>query len=284
MMRFHTTIWFMLGIIGIPLFLQARQDAKLSFEVASIKQNASNQGGGSIGPRGDRFIATNLSLRNLLNYAFRPPNANFYNDQLVGGPDWTKTDHFDIQAKAEVDIPSMPPERLRLMVQSLLEEQFQLKIHRETRDLPVYDLVVAKSGLKMRPSPDQSLPPFGQGFISFDPAGPDSPPLPRGAMRLAADSSVTTLSANAVNISKIVNLLQGQADRIVLDKTGLDGLFDIQLQFTREIGTDASSETSAAPLLLTAIQDLGLKLEPSKAPFSVVVIDSVQKLKLNQDF
>ena len=171
------------------------------------------------------------------------------------------------------------------MVQSLLEDRFHLKVHREMRDLPVYNLVIAKGGLKMKPSADQTAPDPRQRFIDFTSPAAEVAPLPRGAMRVAKGPGISVLTAKSIATSALVNnLLQGQSDRIVFDKTGLKELFDIDLRFSNEgdpplsPGTDAPPPSDpSGPSLFTAIQELGLKLEPDKAPLEVIVIDSVSK-------
>jgi bla regulator protein blaR1 len=260
-------------------------DKKPSFEVVSVKRNLSTQEGGGGGPRGDRFVMTNVPVRILINFAFRPPKGSLLSQQIVGGPDWMRSDRFDIQAKMPGSYPSLPYDQIQLMVQSLLEDRFQFKAHRETRELPVYQLVVANGGLKLKLSDDQAAPDPSQGFIDFvSGEQEDSKPLPRGAMRLTTGSSDTILSANAVQVSSVVTLLQGSSDRIILDKTALTGRFDIHLRFHRDTAPATqtpdgppSPSDAPAPSLFTAIQELGLKLESARAPLDVVVVDSIQK-------
>lgn len=274
-----------LAIAATALATQTATDKKPSFEVASIKRNLSTQQGGGGGPRGDRFVVTNVPVRTLINIAFRPPKGNLLNQQIVGGPDWMRSDRFDIEAKMPGSFPSLPYEQIQLMVQSLLEDRFQLKAHRDTRELPVYQLVVANGGLKMKPADDQAAPDAAQGFIDFASGEEEgNKPLPRGAMRLTTGSSDTILSANAVQVSSLVTLLQGSSDRIIIDKTNLTGRFDIHFRFHRDTAPSTPAQDGApspaapaAPSIFTAIQDLGLKLESARAPLDVVIIESVQK-------
>jgi uncharacterized protein (TIGR03435 family) len=265
--------------VGLSLLLwQTSFAQKPSFEVASIKQNTSGRDGGSMGPRGDVFFATNMTVANFLSYAYGPVNGQLLKAQIIGGPDWINTVHFDIQAKLGGDVRSVPIEQIKVMLQSLLEDRFQLKSRRDTRDLPVYNLVLIKGGPKL--SADQTPPDPRQGFINFASEGEQMGPLPRGAMRMITAPSGITLLGTAVPIPKVVTLLQGRSDRIIVDKTGFKGLFDIHLQFSPDLAAvspvaDAASEFGQS--LFTAIQDLGLKLESAKAPLEVVVIDSVQK-------
>jgi len=158
-----------------------------------------------------------------------------------------------------------------------------MKWHRETHELPVYDLVVAKGGLKMRRSADQTPIHSNQADLFFDSLAARATPLPRGAIRLAAGSDRSALVGNAVPVSSIVMLLQGQADRIVFEKTGITGLFDFDIEYTNEVAAPraANDESSSpasqpAPSLFTALGELGLRLEPSRAPLPVIVIDSMQ--------
>ena len=245
---------------------------KPGFEAASIKPNMSGQDGGSVGPRGDRFAGTNVTLRALLNFAYAPANGVLLNAQIIGGPDWANTDRFDIQAKLDGDALTVPIQQMRLMLQSLLEDRFQLKAHRENRVWPVYNLVLINRGPRL--SPDQ--PPPGRSFIQFSSSGEQLAPLPRGAMRIVAGVSGNTVSGTAIPVSKLVTLLQGKSDRIILDKTEFTGLFDVNLEFSQPAANSQAAESSF-PSLFTAMQDIGMKLESAKAPVEVLVIDSVHR-------
>lgn len=249
----------------------------LTFEVASIRPSKAAQEGGSIGRRGGTFGATNMPLTALLSYAYGPPNGSLLKQQIVGAPEWANTDRFDIQAKLPGGDTGATPERTRQMLQSLLEERFQLKAHRETRNLPVYNLVLLKSGPKL--SKDQTPPDPRQGFIQFTSSADRQTALPRGAMRLITETSGVTLLGTAIQVSKVVSLLQEQSDRLIFDKTGFSGLFDIHLEFTPATAASVTAESN--PSLFTAIQEVGLKLESARAPVEVLVIDSVQKPSVN---
>ena len=234
----------------------------------------SGQDGGSVGPSGNRFVATNVPLKALLHFAYAPASGVLLNSQIVNAPDWASTDHFDVQAKLDGNAPDVPIQQMRLMLQSLLEDRFQLKAHRETRVLPVYNLVLIKGGPAL--SADQTPPDPSRSFIQFSSSGEQLAPLPRGAMRIVAGVSGSTLSGSAITMSKLVSLLQGQSDRIVLDKTEFSGRFDINLEFSQPAAISQQTESSS-PSLFTAIQDAGMKLESAKAPVEVLVIDSVHK-------
>lgn len=103
----------------------------------------------------------------LVEFAYQPGDGTLLHYRLIGGPNWIDIDRFDVLAKLDGDARSMPHEQIQQMAQSLLEDRFQLHVHREVRDLPLYNLVVAKSGLKMKLS-DSQTPPNPPGGIRFD--------------------------------------------------------------------------------------------------------------------
>lgn len=277
--------------IAIPIFSQAPTGAKPSFEVASVKPNTSGDNRIAImGSPGGRLTVTGASFRMLVTYAFRVRDF-----QVSGGPNWMTTDRWDVEARAEegsVPPPTGPPDPnvpdpMALRMQSLLEDRFQLKIHRETKELPVYELTVGKGGSKVKFSEDQT--PFRPPERGAPP--PPLPqrggPMPRGSMRLGRGN----LEATAVPFATFVNALSQQLGRTVIDKTELKGLYDIKLLWTPDavqgpgpLGPPpAGAEPPpladpSGPTVFTAVQEqLGLKLDSTKGPVEVIVIDSVQK-------
>ena len=148
-----------------------------------------------------------------------------------------------------------------------------MKSHVEKRELPVYNLVLTKNGPKL--SADQTPPDPRQSFIQFASSKDQLTTLPRGAIRIITEASGNTLSGTAIPVSRVVGLLQGQSDRLVLDKTGFSGLFDVHLEFSPPAAIPEAAESSAS--LFTAIQEVGLKLESARAPVEVLVIDNVRK-------
>jgi uncharacterized protein (TIGR03435 family) len=171
-----------------------------------------------------------------------------------------------------------------MMVQSLIEDRFQLKMHREIKELPVYELLVAKSGLKMKLSADQSPEALQESGSKPPPLPQRGGPAPRGVLRMGRGS----LETNGAPVSNFILGLSQQLGRPVIDKTGITGFYDIKLQWTPELGqgqvAPGGSEPAppppdiSGPSIFTAIQEqLGLRLESSKGPVEVLVIDSVQK-------
>jgi uncharacterized protein (TIGR03435 family) len=240
----------------VPLVSQTTSPAaKPSFEVVSIKPTAPNVGLRGGGPRGDRFTVTGLSLKELVQMAYGRTNTNgapIGQIQVIGGPNWLDSDRYDVQAKADCGGGVISREQLQLMLQSMLADRFQLKAHKETRELPVYDLVVGKDGAKLKASADQTPPPLvasGPPQVcgpapslptALPPPpgpgqrGPDMASLPRGAMLMMMNPSGMTMQATSVPIGNLINLLQQFVGRPVIDKTELKGLFDIKLTFSPE--------------------------------------------------
>lgn len=294
-------------------------EPKPSFDVISIKPSPP-LGSGPVriggGAQGDRFTMNGATLRMLLQNAYqRPDNTSLPGQmQIVGGSGWMDSDRYDVQAKADCGGGKIQREQLQLMVQSLLEERFKLKAHRETRELPIYNLVVAKDGPKLKKSADQTpptapftppapceaasaanapFPPPGRGGAPFDMKN-----LPRGIVMMMMGPNGMTMRATSSPVARLAGMLQNQVGRTIVDKTGLEGLYDFELTFSQEGlsspfgrgvpalppgaappgGASASVTTpDSVPSLFTAIQDLGLKLDSGKGPLEVLVIDSVEK-------
>jgi len=242
------------------------------FEVATIKPSDPNKAWGGLNIAGDKFVTDHHTLKQLIEWAY-----NLNSDQLIsGGPGWVQTAKFDIEAKEDADTASMlqklPFEQrlatIQSMVQALLADRFKVRVHHETKDLPVYALVVAKSGSKLKPSPD-------------------APATPGGAAKPGQNWSGTMgghgqLEGRQSDINGLAMWLVRQpeiGERMVIDKTGLTGKYDFMLKWTPDAGMGATGEAgdSSEPSLFTALQEgLGLKLEATKGPVDTIVIDSVE--------
>jgi uncharacterized protein (TIGR03435 family) len=278
------------AFILICLLSFAPQGSRPSFEVATIKQTTAVQGRSRLADQpGGRLVATRITLTALIAAAYQgnPPTG-----QMVGGPAWIDSDLWDIEAKApEGYVPrsttfGFPPQMV-LMLQSLLEDRFQLKLHRETRESAIYDLMIAKGGSKLRLSEDQTPPSMpGPGASPLQPGT-----IPRGAMKMVNGD----FEASAVPFADFTRALAAlYLHRPVNDKTGLKGLYDIKLRWTPDpaIGAPVGpggpvapappSADPSGPDIFTAIQEqLGLKLDSAKGPVEVLVIDSVQRPSVN---
>jgi len=233
-------------------------DAKVPvFDVISIKPNKTGSGSTSIDWDDSKFDATNVSLMALLLNAYDLKDA-----QVINLPKWGESVRFDIQAKVvdpDRKAKSLTDDQNRAMVQPILADRFQLKFHHETKVLPVYELVVAKSGPKFKDSKITGDQKAANGM------GP-------GSMR----TSNTTMMSTAVPVSTLVDMLSSRLQRIVVDKTGLAGKYDLDLTWTPDDGSTAAPDSNA-PSIFTALQEqLGLHLQPSKSPVETFVIDHVE--------
>jgi uncharacterized protein (TIGR03435 family) len=227
----------------------AQTSAPAAFEVATVRiTGPSSDGHTHINyPPGDRFSATNITLLALMQWAYGMPEK-----QILDGPSWLASTRFDFQAKADTDqmkgVTSEQDRDLkRRMVQALLAERFQLKLHQEMRTLPAYDLVLAKGGSKLQLTKSSGKS-IGIGRTYFNGEG-------------------LTMILIAQELSQI-------AGRVVVDKTNLTERYDLKLQWSSD---DAPTTDNSAPSLFTAVQEqLGLKLEPAKEAASVLVIDHIE--------
>ena len=254
----------------------------LAFEAASVKPNNSSDFhmGWHFLP-GGKFTATNTPLFVIVGLAY---DVGFQSVRLSGGPNWTRSEKYDIEATAGPGaIPAgstvkQRDDRTRLMLQNLLADRFQLVMRRETREMPAYIVTVAKNGPKLHKSSLEEK---------------DCPESPVGDGRLACHiingGMGRGLHAKAVTVSDIVTFVENWSDRPIVDKTGLQGLFEVEtdgwaplLPRARPPGQEPTAEEIAVadparPTLFMIFDRLGLKMEPKRAPVETFVIDHVEK-------
>jgi len=233
-----------------------------SFEVASIKPAAPDaRGMGFRVQPGGRLKMTNVTVRVMVTYAW-----DIRDHQVAGGPAWLDTEHFDILAKPENEIPQTPEGRelQKRMVQALLAERFGFKYHRETKEMPIYVLVIAKNGPKLA----------------------TSAPETQGEMMMSRGK----LEAKKMKTGNLANGLAGRLGRNIVDQTGLTGDYDFTLEWTPDVGEGMGSkglpegpsreapQLAEGPSLFTALQEqLGLRLDSQKGPVEILVIDRAEK-------
>jgi uncharacterized protein (TIGR03435 family) len=286
------------ALLAIPLIAalasaQASQ-TEPTFEVASVKANKTGAPGGSFVMPPGRFTATNIPLKVLITNAYQ---LSFF--QVVGGPDWVSTERFDIAATAPV---VAPVDQTRAMVRTLLKDRFKLVLHMETRDTPIYALVKARAdgrlGPKLAPSTMDCGPMRAEraaataaaarargGRVAVPaPPGPNDPVV-CGMRRISRSGSATIgYRAGNITMAALANALRPYVGREVVDRTGLPGEFDFDLEFSAPPTTGPTDAgVPAAPLddaasVFTALQEqLGLKLESTRGPAELMVIDSAER-------
>ena len=237
--------------------------AQASFEVAVIKQADPEFRGRTILMQGaHRFTAQNHTLKTLIAAAY-----NLTPRMISGGPGWADSEHYDITAEA---IAGSKPDRdaQMAMLRNLLTERFQLTFHRESRELPIYELTVAKSGPLLK----ESVSP------------------PADGLHIVLYPGRASLPALNTTMGELAGVLQRAAlDRPVADRTGLSGRYDFDLnwepdesQFGGALPSAAPGDASGLPDLFTAIQQqLGLKLEAVRGRIEAFVIDHAERPSAN---
>jgi bla regulator protein blaR1 len=241
------------------------------YAVATVKPAKSDEGRVMMMFTPDGISVSGVPLEFLLREAF-----GVGDDRILGAPGWVKTNRFDIQAKVDgADAPTLEKlsmDQRRQMLIPLLADRFGLKFHHETKELPVYALVIAKGGSKLKES---AVP---------DTATDGTPPRRMTMMRGRGN-----IEGQGSSIENLVHVLSDQLGRTIIDKTGLAGTYDYKLNWTPDDappmgggpggppGADnAPPPDAGGPSIFAAIQEqLGLKLEPQKGPVDVVVIDRV---------
>ena len=264
--------------------------ATLAFEVASIKPNNSGDGRVMLQNQPGRFMATNVTLRLLIRNAYQLQDF-----QITGGPGWLNSDHFDLVAKVPDENRDLPPGRpgeapgpLQLMIRSLLADRFKLVVHNETKDSPIYALILARSDGKLGPALKKSETDceaaFAAGRGRGGPMPPPGPPQPGDRMPCGIRIGPGNMAVGGSTLVQFANSLGMFAGRIVQDRTGLTGAYDFNLTWTpdqmpnRPPGAPDLPVDPNGPSLFTAVQEqLGLKLDSQRGPVSVLVIDRVEK-------
>lgn len=229
------------------------------FEVASIKPSAPGGRGGIIRPMpgNQAYMAANMPLRVMMTVAYSVTDR-----QISGGPDWVGTEPFDVNAKADRPCTT---EELHVLLQKLLEERFQLKVRREKREMPVWELVIDKGAPKM---PQHDAKDIDRGPMGPGPGG-------RG------------LAGKNIPINYFAFVLSRVLDRNVIDKTGLEGFYDITLDFVRDfqgVRPDGAPPPPPAdgPSIFTALREqLGLRLVSARGPVEHLVIERAERPSAN---
>jgi len=280
-------------VVAVPILFgiannsqgRAQSDSGATFEVASIRpaapQTGIHQGGPAMtgrkkslgGVRSDpgRVTATNITLRQLLQRAYK------VRSQQVTGPSWLDSDRFDIAAKLPEGATN---DQVPVMLQNLIIERFKLALHLEKKEMPVYALVVGKNGPKLEKAEDGESAPGERSGINFNNGS-----LPGWAL----------ITAYRATLSLFADSLTGMMDRPVIDETGMEGKYNFafevaaeDLRFLKNPGAEESGaakveggpapDSTPGPSIFSALQKIGLKLEPRKAPLDFIVIDKGERV------
>ena len=253
---------------GPPVGVSSQAVAPFVFAVSTVKISKTGESGSGANMHNGTFTARNVALKNLMQYqAYGIPQQ-----RIFGGPKWLDSTRFDIEAKPDSSVADelhkLGPEQRHLQIQAmfqqLLADRFKLVVHWETRELPVYALVAAKNGPALQKTT-----------------------LPEGGSDISSNNG--RLTAKGVSMEELCKVLTEDLSRdigrVVIDKTGIAGRYDVAIKWTPE--TDAAAPNSGAdatatapdsgPSIFTAMQEqLGLKLESAKGPVQVLVIDHVE--------
>lgn len=261
-----------LGLLnaGLGLAQTSGTESPQAFDVASVKVDLSfsDSSSTSFGPGGS-FTARGATLRGVIQEAYQVKDA-----RLVGGPDWAGNERYDIVAKPDKPVTD---EQARSMLQALLADRFRLKVHRETRQLPVYELTVGNNGPKLKEASDSNC--------DAPPSEAPSGAPPRSGYCGGSLVSYGRLTSRKVPVQRLAGTLSEIMDRPVLDMTGLKVVFDIDLQWapdeTQFGGRRATGDNSDAPSIYAALQELGLKLDARRGPVDVLVIEQADRPSAN---
>ena len=258
-----------------------------SFEVASVKPasppprmaNLMTVDGGPGTTDPGQITYTNAPLKQLLEDAYS------VQDHQLRGQAWLGSTRFDVRAKVP---PGATKEQARMMLQNLLQERFGMTLHHEQRDVPIYALVVAKGGCRMKTSSDAATGSTPEGFPRLPPGHESAVMIgmgPAGQLRVNARKRTS---------AQLADFLRGVVGHPVLDETGLAGTYDFTLEFAPEVQMRRADGTPPPPqdeggspapdpggqtTIFSAVQhELGLKLDPRKARFDIVVIDRINQI------
>jgi uncharacterized protein (TIGR03435 family) len=218
-----------------------------AFEVASVKPNTSGSGSSHTSGTTGQLTITNRSLKELIEMAYS------VQDFQIAGPEWLGSAKFDIVAK----IPAgAQKDRRPAMMQTLLAERFQLAVHRESKEMSAYALVVGKSGPKM-----QQVKPGGT------------------SMNDNGNNNSRKITGEGVSMAVLAETLARIVEHPVVDRTGLQGVYSLKLQYTPDNAKSDGPDGAPGPSIYNALQEqLGLKLQTQKLPVEIVVVDRVERV------
>ena len=311
-MRMLNSAWPMAVVVLLLPAARSQEQpaapARPQFEVASLKPNNGCENtprAGNFSPSPGRLEMPCVDLQNLIQAAFGTfgdgVGINTQPLHTEGGPSWIESEHYSLSAKA--DGPVRTEMLAGPMLQALLEERFRLKTHRETREMPVYAMTVAKGGLKVQPLAEGACTPLDLTHPPAPPKPGGPPPNLCGVMMLGrTGNGDMMIEVRGLTMTQLAQRLSGRVDRTIVDKTGITGKFNFHLEFTPdpyirgqgvpagrggEVGDranpgDLAPSSDPGPNLFVALQEqIGLKLSSDQGPVSFLIIDHVEKPTAN---
>jgi uncharacterized protein (TIGR03435 family) len=283
------------GVAQLPAQILHATGPLPSFEVATVKPSTDGDAVPSVSTLTESRTM-NVTARNLIEQAYRIPWTPGVNQRVVGGPAWIDSDHYDVDARVDESQAAalsamsnqQQKEQTSLMMQALLADRFKLRVHFESRELPIYGLAVAKGGSKLAAAKETSMEDDGPQRPSA--VVPSSAEGLRKGIFVQYRGQEAEMTAKGVTLDQLVHWLAGYSEiggRTVVDQTGLGGTYDFTLRWTRERlsappPSDPSGATSStqpeAPALFTSLtEQLGLRLISTKGPVEVLAIDHIEK-------
>ena len=279
--------WLLLLLFVAPVLLRGQAGDKLTFEVASVKRNSATDAPPSVRvlPSG-QLIATNIPVRAMIgtvwgSEAIQTPS------QIVGGPSWIDTDHYDINAKASTGFDErdglQTRQRLEAMLRALLEDRFQVKVHVEMHDTPIYALMLANKEPRFGAQFKASV---AKCYTREDPAPRNAPPDPARQCGIRGGNGNVTYVY--ITMDEIVRSLANYpaVGRPVIDRTGLMGRYDLHMEFVPAFVDSPNNDGSQVPnpnsdsgpnLFTALVEQAGLKLQAERGQVPFIVIDHVER-------
>jgi uncharacterized protein (TIGR03435 family) len=271
-------------LLFVPVFAWS-QASSAQFEAASIKRNPECRVPGKQVPTPGRVSLQCITLQTMIQAAYgffangvaRDPKTL----EVTGGPGWVATEFYDVAAKAEGN-PKVE-QMIGPTMQGLLENRFKLKVHRASKEVPVYDLVTAKGGPRLERTKEGACIPIDLNRMPPRPTPGEAGPTMCGTQNFQFNGPLATMTAHGMTMEQLAGeRLPRLVDRLVIDKTGLTGMFDFRLEFLPERRPESRDTTPTAdatgPNIFAALQQqLGLKLEPAKGSLDILVIDHVER-------
>ncbi len=270
--RANVVSLLVIALFAAPIIAQqpaatTPQSALPVYDVVSIHPHSVLDNNISFNTRPRNFAATNATLKQLISFAY-----GIRQDLISGIPGWADSAHFDVTAKVSDFDPTafkkLTREQREAMLRPLLTDRFHVAVHTEIKTLGVFNLVLTRDGPKFQKSP----PPTND---------PDHPTPPGQPGRGGISINNNDLTATAVPLSMLVEVLADQLNHTVIDKTGLTGVYDFKLKWTRDEDANNATDNGAAdhpPDLFTALQEqLGLKLDAAKGPVETLVVDHAEQ-------